>query len=273
MKIGICQKDLQMHGSLAETLTWVSRQGFDGFQIWLYTIEREGLTPSRVKRMAADLDLEISALGGGLTLADPASTAKNVDRFRQLLETSVELGPGIVTTETGPVPDGVSGDEGWRTLVECVSGICDAAADVGAVLAVECANRCVIDGRETWLRLADEVGSDRLRVNLDPANLHLGGGDEVEAVRTFADRIVHTHAKDVVCTHGPGSAHPPGMHHDVAAGEGIVSYPEYLAALAGEGYSGFLTIEMHARGEDRRADVVRAAANLRRMVEGVTART
>lgn len=271
MKIGICQKDLQPHGSLAETLPWISQRGMDGFQIWLHTMEKEGLKSAQVRRMAADAGLEISALGGGQSLVDPATPQRTVDRYKQLLEVSVELGPGIVTTEVGRTPEGVSEHDAWRTLVNCVSKVCDTASEIGGCLALECAPRTLLRGEETWRRLAGEVASDRLKVNFDPANICLAGDSVVEAVKAFSHKIVHTHVKDVTCTHSLAEGHAPGpgRHRDVAAGEGIVNYPEYLMALAAESYTGYLTIEMHAGGGDRRLDMLRSVANLRRMLSGI----
>lgn len=276
MKIGVCQKDLP--GTVRESLTWLSANGFEGFQIWKRHLDADGVSARELAAMAGDLGLEISAVGAGPSLVDPATASDAVDRFRTFLDLSVELGPCIVTTESKTKPPQVSDDDAWRTIVASVSRICEHAAGIGAVLAIECAGPCFISDHVDWHRLAERVGSDRLKVNLDPANIVWARRDAVEATRALAEHIVHTHAKDIVVPDardaaavGYHDANTPAEVRDVPAGEGLVGYDSYLAALRDTGYDGYLTIEIHAGGQDRRAEILQAATNLRRMLAGVQA--
>ena len=263
MKIGLCEKDLR--GRLGSNLEWMSRNGVEGFQIWKPRIEREGLAPAAVLAMAGELNLDITAVGGGPNLTDPRVARESIDLFRGFLDLAVELGPRIVTAETKAKPDDLSEEEAWSSTVEAVSRICEYAAELGAVLAIECSANCFIRDSDMWLELAEAVGSEGLKVNYDPANIVLAGESPVEGVRALGRHIVHTHAKDTAHAHiGAGDESAA----DVPAGEGRVGYPAYLAALKEAGYDGYLTIEMHAGETDRRDDVLRAAVNLREMLEG-----
>ena len=63
-----------------------------------------------------------------------------------------------------------------------------------------------------------------------------------------------------------GGEHPSGGGDEVALrevplGEGSVRWPEYLAALEGIGYHGFLTIEREV-GENPEADIAKAVSFL-----------
>lgn len=264
----MCQKDLR--GEFRETLEWMAANGFEGFQVWQRHIDDAGLTAPEVKRMADDLGLVITAVGGGPNLVDPRTAADAVDRFRSFLDLSVELGCGIVTAESKARPDGLGDEEAWDSVTATVAAICGHAAEVGAVLAVECAGPCFIAHHDHFHELARRVNADSLKVNFDPANIVWAGRDPVEAVRSLGDHIVHTHAKDIVFTEAGGNDGQPGVR-DVPAGEGESGYPAYLAALAGTGYRGFLTVEMHAGSVDGRDRATRAAANLRTMLAAVPA--
>jgi len=264
MKLAVCEKDLP--GCLRENLEWLSRNGFEGFQIWKGKLDGEGLSASDCLDVAGDLGLEVSAVGGGPNLVDPAVAVDSIAKFKSFLDLSVELGPKIVTAETKRKPRDLPEDEARRSTTETVTTICAYAEEVGAVLAIECAGACFVRDHEMWLELAERVGSPALKVNLDPANIMLAGKDAAEAVRALGPHIVHAHAKDVKRLEGDrGEKHEE--LRDVPAGEGLVDYPAWLAALKDAGYEGYLTIEMHSGTMDRRDDILAAASNLRSMLE------
>jgi sugar phosphate isomerase/epimerase len=82
-------------------------------------------------------------------------------------------------------------------------------------------------------RLMDDMGSRRLRIVLDPANLFERATPEAarrivaEAVDTAGDTIAMAHAKDRA---------PDG--HFATAGEGVVDFPDFLARLKSAGFDG-----------------------------------
>jgi len=260
MKIGVCEKDLK--GTIRENLRWIAEHGFSGFQIWKQKMDKEGLSGRELLRMAQDLGLEITAVGGGPNLVDPKVSEESVRSFREFLELSVELGPGIVTAETKAKPEGLPDEDAWKYTVETVSRICEYAEKLGAVLAIEPSGPCFIRDHDMWMELARKVGSESLKVNYDPANIVWAGRDPVEGVRALGKNIVHTHAKDISFL---GSTEHEELH-DVPAGEGLVDYPAYLRALKEVGYEGYLTVEMHSGQMDRRGEVLKAAGNLRAML-------
>jgi len=262
MKLGVCEKDLP--GGLRENLEWIAAQGFDGFQVWKEAIDGSGLDAKGALAAAYDLGLEVSAVGGGPNLVDPKAADDSVEKFRGFLDLAVELGPRIVTAETKRKPDDLSEDDAWKSTVETVSRISEYAEEVEAALAVECSGGCFIRDHDMFLTLAGKVGSAALKVNLDPANILLADRDPIQATRKLARYTVHAHAKDV----GRREIEGAGVDtFDVPVGEGLVDYPAWIAALRETGYDGYLTIEMHARGRDRREDIRRSLANLRGFLE------
>ena len=117
----------------------------------------------------------------------------------------------------------------------------------------------------------EDVGSEGLGVNLDPANLRMVSCvDPVHAVEVLGKYIVHTHAKDGVNLY-PGSAKAmygmcnpdgtkrvfaerPAEYKEVPLGQGQVPWDAYLAALRKAGFNGFLTIEREC-GNDPEGDI------------------
>ena len=124
-------------------------------------------------------------------------------------------------------------------------------------------------------KFLDTLPSDGVGVNLDPANLHMCFNcDAAEAVRILKPYIVHTHAKDGVykkfcdseIMYGilplPADYQEEDYCEEVPLGQGGVNWKEYLSALDGIGYRGFLTIERET-GDDPAGDIRMAADFLR----------
>ena len=262
MRIGLCEKDLR--GTLRENLAWMAGLGLAGFQIWKRKMDAESVAPAELLRMAGDAGLEVSAVGGGPNLVDPACARESVDLFRSFLDTAVELGAPIVTAESKAKPAGMADEDAWRSTVESVSAICRHAESVGAVLAVETSGPCFIRDCEMYLDLKERVESPALKVNYDPANIIWAGKDVVKGVHAVASDIVHTHAKDIARTVDGALDSAAERLMDVPAGEGLVGFEAYLRALRDIGYDGWLTIEMHAGEDGRTDDIVRAKENLER---------
>lgn len=92
---------------------------------------------------------------------------------------------------------------------------------------------CIETGQERaeiLRRLLEDVGSEGLKVNYDPANMLKYG--VVEGVRILAPWIVHTHAKD----YNP-------VTRRATVGEGLVPWDEYISTLKSVNYSGWFAIE------------------------------
>lgn len=136
-------------------------------------------------------------------------------------------------------------------MAERVREVCDLAERLEVTVAVE------TGPEEAWLLrdFIELIGSERLRVNYDPANLLMKGFDHVQGVYDLAPYIVHTHAKDAL--RDPGEGRP-----QVPLGEGDVDIPRWLGQLREIGYDGWLCIERES-GQDKLGDAARGLALLR----------
>lgn len=231
----------------------------DGFQIYVTQGEMAPWNLTQTGRrefmsFVRHQGLMVSALcadfgGGGF--AGEEGLEERIDKTRQALDLSRDLGVPIVTTHVGVVP-GDEKEARLKMMREALAEVGDHALKVGSVLASE-------TGLESGKDLADFLKSlhnEGIRVNYDPGNLLVSGFDEVQGVRDLGDYIVHTHAKDGVRT-------AEGRGEEVPLGAGGVRWEEYLAALEEVGYQGFFTIEREV-GDDPAKDISDAIAFLRK---------
>ena len=201
-------------------------------------------------------NLELTAMGcplrRGLDTAEDLQ--QRIDHVEAVLGLSVDLGARVAIVQAGRVPEKPDDPRGPR-LAEALRALGRHGERIGAVLALE-------TGLESGAALGaflDRLGTDGLGVNLDPANLLMGGFDPYESTRALRGRVVHSNARDARMT-GPSRT-----TQEVPLGHGDIDWVRYLAALEVIECRGWLTVA-RSGGEDRVADVATGLRLLARLV-------
>ena len=263
----------------SEALATAEKIGVKGIQMYCTNGEHapENMTPAKCAELLDMLKshgLVFSAVCGDLGhgFGNAELNPALIEKSKRILDLSLTLETGIVTTHIGVVPADPTHDR-YKIMQEACYTLAEYADSVGARFAVE-------TGPETSADLKaflDSLGGTKgVGVNLDPANLVMVTGDDpVVAVHNLKDYIVHTHAKDGVMLHRGvpeyiyGVVHPvpqefQGIQYfaEVPLGQGSVHFDTYMAALDEIGYKGFLTIEREC-GDNPVADISLAADHLR----------
>ena len=211
----------------------------------------------------------ISAWGGGVDLGEQEGIEQHLEQGRRLLELAVDLECGIWQAHCGIMPH-ERDDPKWPVFVEAFQRLCRHGEKVGACLAIETGP----EPPAVLKRMIEDVGSDALRVNYDPANLILwparymkDAGEPYDRAKALAEYqptegadvlgpyVVHTHAKD-------GLVREDGQRREVAFGEGWVDWPRYVSLLEKHGYDGYFAVEREV-GEDPVSDVRKAVEFLK----------
>lgn len=121
------------------------------------------------------------------------------------------------------------------TVIARLQEFAAAAAEAGVTLFHENDTGLYGDTIEHCLDVLRSVDNPHCQAAFDPANFIVSGEtpfpDAFNALRPW---IRHVHVKDALAD---GTITP--------AGGGIARWPEFLAALRGDGYDGFLTLEPH----------------------------
>ena len=193
---------------------------------------------------------------------DPAIRDTGMRRLDVLAKACSTIGTRLITLCTGTRdpddqwrahPDNAT-PEAWRALLAGMERAVVIAERYDVDLGIELELANVVDSAMKARELIDEIGSPRLKIVLDPANLA-----EVEtperrraivagAIDVLADHIAMAHAKD-----------RDARGDFVAAGRGVIDFPHFLGALQTAGFSGPLV----AHGLSA-AEAPAAAAFLRR---------
>ncbi|MFI3256877.1 MAG: sugar phosphate isomerase/epimerase family protein [Spirochaetales bacterium] len=152
------------------------------------------------------------------------------------------LGVDLVASHAGFIPEDMS-DPLYISLIETLKDI-----------ALHCKKNgqdfCFETGQETpitLLRTIQDIGTDNLGINLDPANLIMyGKGNPIDSLGIFGKYIKGIHVKD-----GKYPTDGKELGIEVPVGEGDVNMPLFISRLKESGYKGALTIEIEL---DRRTE-------------------
>ena len=253
VRIGVLLSSFQL--PLKESLRMAAEIGIRGIQLWNNWEELDPRNMSKVKREefveeVSSLGLTITALCediGGFT--EKSSVRERIERTKEFLDLSVDLGAPIVTTHIGVIPNDKKVRE-RRTMQESLKELADYGERIGACLAAETGP----ESPDLMKEFFEEVDSPSLKINYDPANLIMKEYDPVKGVGVLKDYIVYTHAKDAKSGNG-----------ETRLGEGDVPFEKYIKALRETGYTGFFTIERET-GNNRIADITRAKVFLEQIL-------
>jgi sugar phosphate isomerase/epimerase len=104
-----------------------------------------------------------------------------------------------------------------------------------------------------WRRMFEEIPSPNFGLNFDPSHLVWQGIDILRAVREFAGRFVHVHAKDArvnpngMYEYGCLADDPALIHTPKLPGLGEVPWGGFFAELTNAGYDGPVCVEVEDR--------------------------
>ncbi|MBQ9789686.1 MAG: sugar phosphate isomerase/epimerase [Lentisphaeria bacterium] len=149
-----------------------------------------------IKNYCTDNNLEITGICGevgGFGFRLPEKNADRIDFTYRNMLLAKKLGGYMVSSHIGVINPQV------RALqLESLRKIAEYAEELQIYFAIETGP----EPSAILLDLVNEVNSDYVKINLDPANLVMvQNEDAVSALKNFGNTIVHTHAKDGINYH------------------------------------------------------------------------
>lgn len=214
----------------------------------------DAATAASVASASRAAGVTVAAVSGTYNMIhpDPGVRAAGLARLKLLIGSAPAMGTQLVTLCTGTRnaldqwtghPDN-GGPEAWADLVAEMGKAAEMAEAHGVDLGIEPELANVVASAELARRLLDDIGSPRLRIVLDPANLfEIAAPHErlqlVEhAVDLLADRLAMAHAKDRA---------PDGGF--VPAGTGVIDFRHFVRTLRAAGFAGPLVTHGLAASE------------------------
>ncbi|MGI6239746.1 MAG: sugar phosphate isomerase/epimerase family protein [Christensenellales bacterium] len=287
MRMGICTTDFAPRG-MDELFVGIAGMGFSCMQFAFASIREAAFVETGEIEIPAaypaDLlrditararvhALPIVAINGTYNMAHPDAQVREegARRFLKLIDAANAMEVPYITLCTGSRnrdslwahhPENTD-DAAWDDMTAQMRAILPRAQEMGVTLLIEteAANTC----RTAALarRLMDEMGSENLKIVLDPANLFLPGTAQPENVRAVLDDAFLHLGGDICLAHGKDIRAGAGIDF-CAAGRGIVDFPYLFDKLRAADYAGDMVLHGIYDEEDmpRALDFMRAAADM-----------
>jgi sugar phosphate isomerase/epimerase len=262
MRIGIFAKTF-VRPTLAETLDAVAHHGIHTIQFNLACAgvpsmpdQIEPALAATIRHELAARDIGMAAVSGTFNIIHPDQEQRRAGmrRLRVLAAACRELGTELITLSTG-TRDGEhmwrrhrdnDTPYAWRDMIASLQEAVQIAEEHAVTLAFEPEVTNVVDSAAKGRRLLDEIGSPRLKVVMDGANLFHAG--ELPRMREILEEAFALLGNDIVLAHAKDLSRDGDAGHE-AAGTGQLDYDLYLSLLRRAGYRGPLIL--HALTEEQ----------------------
>ena len=209
------------------------RMRLDGVELTLYWLpSKEASYLKKIKSLSLLHGLPISCAGVSTDFCSPDAEKRKrmIDKVKEGLQISRELGAPCLRVFAGRVPEGHTKEEAISWTVKSLRSCVEYAEEAGVVIAME-NHGGITSEADDVIRIIEDVGSPWLRVNLDLGNYRGQIYEEIEKTVPYA---VHVHAKVSV------------------AREIKVDYQRVKRMLDHAGYNGFLSIEYEEKDDPKR---------------------
>lgn len=182
-------------------------------------------------------------------LVPPEYRKMRVDVLKKAASFAAKFNIPSITTHLGFIPEDPK-DPKFPGTLEAVQQVAEGCTKAGVGFNFETGQETPI----TLLRLIEQVGTNNLGINLDPANLVMyGKANPLDALEVFGKYIRGVHVKD-----GMYPTIGTELGKEVALGQGKVDFPALISKLKSLGYAGTLTIEREISGEQQIIDIKQA---------------
>jgi len=248
MKIGIMSRTF-FRATLEEELDAVVEHGLYCMQFDLSSAglpsmpdEIDETACDRVRKEMEARKITMAAVNGMYNMIHPdrGQREDGLRKLRVVASMCDRLGTSVVSLCTGsrnpkmmwlPHPDNNT-PEAWKDLVASMERALQIAEEYGVTLAFEPEVDNVVDSARKARRIIDEMGSSRLKIIMDCANIFHEG--ELPRMSEILDEAFDLLGKDTVFAHAKDLDHDGAAGH-LPAGKGLLDYERYLSLLSGLG--------------------------------------
>ena len=252
IKIGTC-----VPGQAAEQ--WaphLAKAGFEtlsiNYHMQYYGVNIEEQGP-RLREMAEEQGVQITTLG---CYCNPVEKEEHKKQIERAIDAAHLYGAGIVSTFAGAY-EGRPVDESFQKFGEVFRDLCSRAEDRGVKLAIE---NCPMGGTwkhatcnigfnpRAWERMFNEVTSDALGLEWEPAHQMIQLIDPIAQLRKWVKKVHHVHGKDATVDRRAIEDYGVMVDTDLYApqrtpGFGDCNWRDIIYILHQGGYQGDICVE------------------------------
>jgi sugar phosphate isomerase/epimerase len=260
LPIGLRRLGSDWNKDLPTLLAWAGRAGFEAFDLNV-------TSPADIAAVRA-AGLRLGSVDlidmGKLLVNDPGERKDRIARNVAYVKELAAAGAKIFFTVLIPDDPTRKRPENYRLAVDAFAPLAQAAADAGAIIAIEgwpgpaphfqslC---CTPESCRAFIR---DTNPASVGINYDPSHLIRLGVDPVRFLREFLPHVPHVHAKDTELF--ADAAYELGLYQDsierpphrygahawryTIPGHGQAPWTQILSILGDHGYAGAISVEL-----------------------------
>jgi inosose dehydratase len=231
-------------------LDTIASLGFKGVQLlgWVRD-DYPGGKFGELKDRLNGLRLSPVALSCWGVKLDPAQVTDQSAKIRDFAEFQSGLGGLFLQVTDDGRPGGQYSPTQIKALGEQMSALGKLATDSGVALGYHPHFNSLGETREGMARILDATDPRYVKLIADVGHILLGGSDPAEVIRTYHERLIMMHFKDVrkdiaALAEKDRGLVRKGQYAFCEIGEGAVNFPAVLQALRDVQFSGWIVIEL-----------------------------
>ncbi len=248
--------------SLFDWIAMASDLPVDGLELhngFFASLEPAYLDQVRAELDRRNLEMPMLCYSPDFIKPDPAERRAEVEREKQMIRLTAQLGGGFCRVLSGQRRADVSREQGVRWVVEAIRQLLETAEENNVVLAMEnhykdnyWTHPEFAQKSDVFLEIVDQIDSPWFGVQFDPSNTIVAGEDPIELLGKVKHRVVTMHASDRYLKPGHTveelrriedvTGYAEILSHGVV-GKGMNDYPRIFAVLREVGYNGWVSIE------------------------------
>jgi sugar phosphate isomerase/epimerase len=237
------------------------RIGFKGIELHAGAFGKAAEAPldeakiAEAAALSGQTGIEITALSHyAFSPLTPETVRRAPEEYGRVFDAAEKLGVSVVASMSGFNPD-VDWDANVQLFADRFGPVSEVAEKRGMKLAFE--NWMGFGGRlpfrpvnmggcpDAWDDWFKAVPSKALGIEFDPSHLYWQGIDHIRALKEYADRVYHVHAKDTEML--PERQYRGGVNGNYfrfrIPGYGEINWAQFVSALDEIGYTGGVAIE------------------------------
>ncbi len=251
-----------MRTNLLDAIARIARLGYTGIELMADAphLWPQDATPSEIDAVCAALnahDLVISNVNAFMMNRigdprqpywhpswiepDPVYRQIRIDHTRAALTLAKHLNAPHITTEPGGPIEGITYRAALSRFVEMLKPVVEHAETEGVALLIEPEPALLIERFDQYLELRDRIDSPFMGLNFDIGHAYCVGEAPDEWVPKMAGHTRHYHIEDIADSR---------VHHHLVPGTGAIDLRATLAAIAHDGYNGWITVELYPFVDD-----------------------
>jgi inosose dehydratase len=240
-------------GNDRQAIEDVAAVGFHGIQLRANSIAEFG-SPAAVRDLLSQHELKFVALSSGDLLSDSASAKKSIAEHTAHAKFLRDAG-GLYLQVLDQRPKGrMAIPDDFKQLGKALTELGKRSADLGIPLGYHNHMGSLSERPEELDKIMAASDPRYVKLELDIAHYFQGGGDPVQAIEKYSDRLLFLHIKDVERV-------SQSVYRWVELGRGLVDVPAVFDSLNKIGYRGWAIVELDEVPENAHSPKEAAAAN------------